>query len=215
MFDEDALHSRSTSLSGIGEDVLSSLNGHKSVGENVVIGGNGTAGGIIGNGVGAGNGSGRSKPRAGRALVPFQSDTGPVYHPDPTRPHVSSRFPSGQHGEEERVYAMPTGEDDGEDEIFYGTSNEGKGPSPRRQKRRQRNGRGGGVNGNGNGGRNGESVNLDRQLAGEVLMQGIEWDEGVVDKQLFLQSIYALLNEQEFVDQLYNDYKIAQTRQGN
>lgn len=181
------------------------------MGGNATVGSNGAQGGVGGNG--AGNGSVRSKPRAGRALVPFHSDTGPVYHPDPTRPHVSSRFPSGQHGEEERVYAMATGEDDAEDEIFYGTSNEGKGPSPRRQKRRQRNGRGGGVNGNG--ARNGDSVNLDRQLAGEVLMQGIEWDEGVVDKQLFLQSIYALLNEQEFVDQLYNDYKIAQTRQGN
>lgn len=156
---------------------------------------NGNAGGVVGNA--AGNGSVRSKPRAGRALVPFQSDTGPVYHPDPTRPHVSSRFPSGQHGEETRVYAQGVGEDDAEDEIFYGTSNEGKGPSPRRQKRRQRNGRGGGMNGNGNGngngGRNGEGVNLDRQLAGEALMQGIEWDDGVVDKQLFLQSIYALL----------------------
>ncbi|KAG9085739.1 hypothetical protein FRC06_003471 [Ceratobasidium sp. 370] len=159
------------------------------------------------------NGSVRSKPRSGRALVPFQSDTGPEYHPDPTRPHVSSRYPAGMNGEEERVYATGAGVDEeAEDEIFY--DGRGKGPSPKRQKRRQRNGRGGGANGNGNGnGRNGDVVNLDRQMAGEVLMQGIEWDEGVVDKQLFLQSIYALLSEQEFVDQLYNDYKIAQTRQ--
>ncbi|KAG8695749.1 hypothetical protein FRC08_007574 [Ceratobasidium sp. 394] len=157
------------------------------------------------------NGSVRSKPRSGRALVPFQSDTGPEYHPDPTRPHVSSRYPAGMNGEEEQVYASGAGVDEeAEDEIFY--DGRGKGPSPRRQKRRQRNGRGGGTNGNGNG-RNGDVVNLDRQMAGEVLMQGIEWDEGVVDKQLFLQSIYALLSEQEFVDQLYNDYKIAQTRQ--
>ncbi|KAG8743629.1 hypothetical protein FRC12_015005 [Ceratobasidium sp. 428] len=157
------------------------------------------------------NGSLRSKPRSGRALVPFQSDTGPEYHPDPTRPHVSSRYPAGMNGEEEQVYAMGGGVDEeAEDEIFY-DGRGGKGPSPRRQKRRQRNGRGGGTNGNG---RNGDTVNpLDRQMAGEVLMQGIEWDEGVVDKQLFLQSIYALLNEQEFVDQLYNDYKIAQSRQ--
>ncbi|KAF8601475.1 hypothetical protein BDV93DRAFT_231971 [Ceratobasidium sp. AG-I] len=193
VFDEDALHSRSTSLSGLGEDVLSSLNPNKSVVPNGVGGGNGNgnAGSVVGNA--AGNGSVRSKPRAGRALVPFQSDTGPVYHPDPTRPHVSSRFPSGQHGEEAQVYATGAGEDDAEDEIFYGTSNESKGPSPRRQKRRQRNGRGGGMNGNANGGRNGDGVNLDRHLAGEALMQGIEWDDGVVDKQLFLQSIYALL----------------------
>ncbi|CAE6366025.1 unnamed protein product [Rhizoctonia solani] len=154
------------------------------------------------------NGSVRNKPRAGRALVPFQSDTGPVYHPDPTRPHVSNRFPAGENGEEEKVYAMGVDEE-AEDEIFYdGRGNRGKGPSPKRQRRR-RNGRGGA---NGSEGRNGDTVNLDRQIAGDVLMQGIEWDDGVVDKQLFLQSIYALLNEQEFVDQLYNDYKIAQTR---
>ncbi|KAJ1301953.1 hypothetical protein OPQ81_000792 [Rhizoctonia solani] len=157
------------------------------------------------------NGSVRNKPRAGRALVPFQSDTGPVYHPDPTRPHVSNRFPAGENGEEEKVYAMGIDEE-AEDEIFYdGRGNRGKGPSPKRQRRR-RNGRGGA---NGSEGRNGDVVNLDRQIAGEVLMQGIEWDEGVVDKQLFLQSIHALLNEQEFVDQLYNDYKIAQTRRTN
>ncbi|CAE6406998.1 unnamed protein product [Rhizoctonia solani] len=154
------------------------------------------------------NGSVRNKPRAGRALVPFQSDTGPVYHPDPTRPHVSNRFPAGQNGEEEKVYAMGIDEE-AEDEIFYdGRGNRGKGPSPKRQRRR-RNGRGGA---NGSEGRNGDVVNLDRQIAGDALMQGIEWDEGVVDKQLFLQSIYALLNEQEFVDQLYNDYKTAQTQ---
>ncbi|KAH7322141.1 hypothetical protein B0J17DRAFT_723647 [Rhizoctonia solani] len=154
------------------------------------------------------NGSVRNKPRAGRALVPFQSDTGPVYHPDPTRPHVSNRFPAGQNGEEEKVYATGIDEE-AEDEIFYdGRGNRGKGPSPKRQRRR-RNGRGGA---NGSEGRNGDVVNLDRQIAGEVLMQGIEWDEGVVDKQLFLQSIHALLNEQEFVDQLYNDYKTAQTQ---
>lgn len=115
-------------------------------------------------------------------------------------------------GEEGQVYAMTgTIEEEAEDEIFYGGRG-GKGPSPRRQKKRQKNGRGGGANGSGTG-RPADSVNLDRQLAGEVLMQGIEWDEGVVDKDLFLQSIYALLSEQEFVDQLYNDYKIAQTRQ--
>jgi len=110
---------------------------------------------------------------------------------------------------------MLAGDEDAEDEIFYdgGPNGNGKGPSPKRQKRRQKNGRGGATNGNGSGGRNGDVVNLDRQVAGEVLMQGIEWDEGVVDKPLFLQSIYALLNEQEFVDQLYNDYKIAQARQ--
>jgi hypothetical protein len=113
---------------------------------------------------------------------------------------VSSRFPAGLNGEEERVYAQPAGDEDGEDEIFYDgrgngieNGNGGKGPSPKRQKRRQRNGRGGGANGNGSGGRNGDAVNLDRQIAGDALMQGIEWDEGVVDKQLFLQSIYALL----------------------
>ncbi|KAG8689483.1 hypothetical protein FRC11_002370 [Ceratobasidium sp. 423] len=157
------------------------------------------------------NGSVRNKPRVGRALVPFQSDTGPVYHPDPTRPHVSNRFPAGENGEEEKVYAMGIDEE-AEDEIFYdGRGNRGKGPSPKRQRRRK-NGRGGA---NGSEGRNGDVVNLDRQIAGDVLMQGIEWDEGVVDKQLFLQSIFALLNEQEFVDQLYNDYKIAQTRRTN
>ncbi|KAF8755439.1 Dcp1-like decapping family [Rhizoctonia solani] len=135
------------------------------------------------------NGSVRNKPRAGRALVP-------------------NRFPAGENGEEEKVYAMGVDEE-AEDEIFYdGRGNRGKGPSPKRQRRR-RNGRGGA---NGSEGRNGDTVNLDRQIAGDVLMQGIEWDDGVVDKQLFLQSIYALLNEQEFVDQLYNDYKIAQTR---
>ncbi|CAE6376619.1 unnamed protein product [Rhizoctonia solani] len=154
------------------------------------------------------NGSVRNKPRVGRALVPFQSDTGPVYHPDPTRPHVSNRFPAGQNGEEEKVYAM-AGDEEAEDEIFYdGRGARGKGPSPKRQRRR-RNGRGGA---NGPEGRNGDTVGLDRQIAGDALMQGIEWDEGVVDKQLFLQSIYALLNEPEFVDQLYNDYKVAQTR---
>lgn len=147
------------------------------------------------------SGSVRNKPRAGRALVPFQSDTGPVYHPDPTRPHVSNRFPAGENGEEEKVYAMGLDEE-AEDEIFYdGRNGNGKGPSPRRQRRRK----------NGRGSKNG--VNLDRGIAADVLMQGIEWDEGVVGKELFLQSIYALLNEQEFVDQLYNDYKIAQTRQ--
>ncbi|CAE7177493.1 unnamed protein product [Rhizoctonia solani] len=157
------------------------------------------------------NGSVRNKPRVGRALVPFQSDTGPVYHPDPTRPHVSNRFPSGENGEEEKIYAQGIDEE-AEDEIFYdGRGNRGKGPSPKRQRRR-RNGRGGA---NGSEGRNGDAINLDRQVAGEVLMQGIEWDEGVVDKQLFLQSIYALLGEQEFVDQLYNDYKIAQTQRTN
>ncbi|KAG8737350.1 hypothetical protein FRC10_008288 [Ceratobasidium sp. 414] len=184
VFDEDAVsHSRGTSLTG--DEVL------------------------------ALNGGVRSKPRSGRALVPFQSDTGPEYHPDPTRPHVSSRYPTGMNGEEQQAHATSAGVDEeAEDEIFY--DGRGKGPSPKRQKRRQRNGRGGGTNGNGNGngnGRNGDVVALDRQMAGEVLMQGIEWDEGVVDKQLFLQSIYALLSEQEFVDQLYNDYKIAQTRQ--
>ncbi|CAE6429484.1 unnamed protein product [Rhizoctonia solani] len=159
------------------------------------------------------NGSVRNKPRVGRALVPFQSDTGPVYHPDPTRPHVSNRFPAGENGEEEKVYAAGIDEE-AEDEIFYdGRGNRGKGPSPKRQRRR-RNGRGG-ANGNGSEGRNGDTVNLDRQIAGDALMQGIEWDEGVVDKQLFLQSIYALLNEPEFVDQLYNDYTIAQTRRMN
>lgn len=137
------------------------------------------------------NGSVRNKPRSGRALVPFQSDTGPVYHPDPTRPHVSNRFPAGENGEEEKIYAMGI-EEEAEDEIFYdgrGNANGGKGPSPKRQRRRK-NGRGGA---NGSGGRNGDVANLDRQIAGEVLMQGIEWDDGVVDKQLFLQSIYALL----------------------
>ncbi|QRV82169.1 mRNA-decapping enzyme subunit 1 [Ceratobasidium sp. AG-Ba] len=169
---------------------------------------------LTGDEVLASNGSTRSKPRSGRALVPFQSDTGPEYHPDPTRPHVSSRYPAGMNGEEEQVYAMGGGiEEEAEDEIFYdGRAGKGQGPSPRRQKKRQKNGRGGGTNGNGNG-RQSDVVNLDRQLAGEVLMQGIEWDDGVVDKDLFLQSIYALLSEQEFVDQLYNDYKIAQTRQ--
>ncbi|CAE6429715.1 unnamed protein product [Rhizoctonia solani] len=180
VFDEDATHSHSRSTSQAADDVLTALNG-----------------------------SVRNKPRAGRALVPFQSDTGPVYHPDPTRPHVSNRFPAGENGEEEKVYAMGVDEE-AEDEIFYdGRGNRGKGPSPRRQRRRK-NGRGG-ANGS-EGGRNGEVVNLDRQTAGDVLMQGIEWDEGVVDKQLFLQSIHALLNEPEFVDQLYNDYKIAQTQ---
>ncbi|KEP49685.1 mRNA-decapping enzyme subunit 1 [Rhizoctonia solani 123E] len=157
------------------------------------------------------NGSVRNKPRVGRALVPFQSDTGPVYHPDPTRPHVSNRFPAGENGEEEKIYAQGIDEE-AEDEIFYdGRGNRGKGPSPKRQRRR-RNGRGGA---NGSEGRNGDVVNLDRQIAGDALMQGIEWDEGVVDKQLFLQSIHALLNEPEFVDQLYNDYKTAQTQRAN